>query len=291
VRRLLFASVLSGAAGCSLVFDFEGQQCTSKDDCVALGAEGATCVDSVCIVESSSGGAGGGPGTGGAAPDPRWDCLADFVPPEPGATIEHFYRFEDALTEAVPVNLEIKLCQILDNLCATPLDMPSPDANGALAMTLSSSFDGYLAVTADGLMNSYVLLQKPVTIPQSEKVIRMASEMVLSSLAENQGADYDPTKGVTIVLASNCLDERAANVKIASEQADDGGATSFYFQDEIPVLGATETDEQGAGGYINLPTTFIDYVTRRADTDQRIGSARMLARAGAITYVPIGPTE
>jgi hypothetical protein len=114
--------------------------------------------------------------------------------------------------------------------------------------------------------------------------------MVLSSLAENQGADYDPTKGVTIVLASNCLDERAANVKIFSQQAVDGNAASFYFQDEIPILSATETDEQGAGGFINLPTSFIDYVTRRADTDQEIGTAQMLARGGAITYVPIGPT-
>jgi hypothetical protein len=288
---LLFASLLSATAACSLVFDFEGQQCASKDDCVALGAENADCVDSVCVVsDGGAGGAGAGPGTGGAAPDPRWDCIADFVPPETGEMVEHLYRFEDALTEGVPANLDIKLCNILDNTCATPVDSPTADANGAIALTLSPSFRGYLAVTADGLMNSFVLLQEPVRIPQTEKVIRMASEMVLSSLAENQGADYDPTKGVTIVLASNCLDERAANVKIFSQQAVDGNATSFYFQDEIPILSATETDEQGAGGFINLPTSFIDYVTRRADTDQEIGTAQMLARAGAITYVPIGPT-
>jgi hypothetical protein len=292
-KRLLLASSLLVTASCSLVFDFEGQQCTSPEDCAALGAENASCVDSVCVADASTGGAGGsgaGPGTGGSTPDPRWDCIADFTPPETGETVEHFYRFEDALTEAVPVNLDITLCQILDNTCATPLDTPAADANGALALTLSASQEAYLTVTADGLMPAYVLLQKPVKIPQTEKVIRMASEMVLSSLAENQGADYDPTKGVTIVLASNCLDERAAGVKIFSQQATDGGATSFYFQDEIPILDATETDEQGAGGFINLPTTFIDYVIRRADTDEEIGSAQMLARAGSITYLPIGPT-
>jgi hypothetical protein len=246
----------------------------------------------VCVVDSSTGagGSGAGPGTGGSEPDPRWDCIKNFVPPETGAMVEHFYRFEDALTEGVPMNLDVKLCQILDNTCATPIDTPTPDANGAVALSLSSSFDGYLTVTADGLMTAYVLLQKPVKIPQTEKVIRMASEMVLSSLAENQGADYDPLKGVTIVLASNCLDERAAGVKIFSQQAVDGDATPFYFQDEIPLLDATETDEQGAGGFINLPATFIDYVTRRGDTDEEIGTARMLARAGAITYLPIGPT-
>jgi hypothetical protein len=289
---LLLTAWVAATAGCSLVFDFEGQQCASQDDCVALGAENATCVDSVCVVDSSggAGGTGAGPGSGGSAPDPRWDCIADFMPPETGATVEHLYRFEDALTEAVPTNLEVKVCQILDNTCATPIETPMADSNGLVTLELSASFDGYLAVTADGLMNSFVLLQKPVKIPQSEKVIRMASEMVLSSLAENQGADYDPTKGVTIVLASNCLDERAANVTIFSQQAVDGSAVPFYFQDAIPILDATETDEQGAGGFINLPTTFIDYVTRRADTGEDIGSAAMLARAGSITYVPIGPT-
>ncbi len=300
-----YAAILSTLAGCSLAFDYDAEQCESTTDCEALGVDNGACVDGVCIAGEGGTGAVGGGGNGGGgeggtggAPDPRWACLPDFEEPEPEGNLVHSYKFENALDPETPVaNLEIKLCALLDLDCATPIDMPVADSNGEVEISLAPNVDRYLAVTADGLMPAFVLLQKPVVIPQTQKVIRMASEAVLTSLAEAQGASYDPLKGVTIVLAVDCNDDRAEGVTIHSAQAEgDPDVEPFYFFNDIPDINATETDVQGAGGYLNLPIGLIDYTTKYGTEGSTlpgtvIGSASFRARAGAITYVPIGPTE
>ncbi len=301
-----FVALLSTLAGCSLAFDYDAVQCESAADCSALGVENGACVDGVCVAnEGAAGGggsggqgAGGSGGDGGSPVDPRWACVEGFQEPEPEGDLIHLYKFESAVDPETPLqNLQIKLCQIFEPDCETVIDMPVADATGAVELSLSPSFDGYLSVTADGLMPSFVLLQKPVVIPQTQKVIRMASQAVLTSLAAAQGATYDPMKGVTIVLAVDCSDERAPGVTIHSAQADaDPDATPFYFKNDIPDISATETDEQGAGGYLNLPIELIVYTIKFGTegntlTGTEIGSATFTARAGAITYVPVGPTE
>ena len=299
VRPSIALGVLAmTVANCSLALDFESVQCASKTDCTALGLENAECVGSVCVAqgEGGSGGSGGSAeGGGGSAPDPRWDCLDGFQQPtvEPQEMIEHFYRFEvaTALPGTPPQNLAVKVCNQIDVECTTPVDMPTPDANGALTLSLASTFDGFLVVTAENMLTGFVLLQPTVKLPQSEKVIRMIDEPNFINLVEFAGGTYDPMRGVGLVLAVDCQDDRAAEVKLISPDAD-AQTQPFYFKDGAPNIEETQTDEQGAGGYLNLPINkVIRLEMHRATTDELIGTTSFRARAGAIVYVPLGPTE
>ena len=90
---------------------------------------------------------------------------------------------------------------------------------------------------------------------------------------------------------SRALHQDAAEVKLISPDAD-AQTQPFYFKDGAPNIEETQTDEQGAGGYLNLPINkVIRLEMHRATTDELIGTTSFRARAGAIVYVPLGPTE
>jgi hypothetical protein len=130
-----------------------------------------------------------------------------------------------------------------------------------------------------------------VKLPQSEKVIRMIDEPNFINLVEFAGGTYDPLRGVGLVLAVDCQDDRAAEVRLVSPDAD-AETLPFYFKDGAPNIEETQTDEQGAGGFLNLPVNkVIRLEMHRATTDELIGTTSFRARAGAIVYVPLGPTE
>ncbi len=275
---------------CSLGFGLDREQCEKTADCSGFG--NAECVDKVCVAIESTGGGG----AGGSVPvDPKWDCIGNVEPPDPGGdTVRHVYRFVLAVDEShVPDNLSTQVCAGIDPDCENPKPgFPQPDANGLLELDLPvNDLSSFLKITSDETMPTTVFLQRPIIIPQTEKIIRMVSLETIIALAEGAAdVPYDPLKSSAVILTSNCLDERTSGVRIESAAADQD-TVPFYFNSSIPNPDVTETDTQGAGGFLNLPPGPATVKIYRASTDELIGTGTFLGQAGVLSYLPIGPTE
>ncbi len=283
------AVLFVAGGGCSIAFDLDREQCTEASDC--SGFANATCQDNVCVALDVSGGGGAG-GSGGGAVDPQWACLPGFeAPVPPGDTIQHNYRVEMATGApgTVPMGLAIEVCNTLDLMCTSPVDTPAPDANGAVLLDLDVAFDGYLRVTSDESMPTIVVLQRPVKFPQEQKVIRVIGQTNFEGLVSAADVTWDMTRGVAVVLTNNCLDMRAAGVRVESSDSD-AETVTFHFKGALPDPESTQTDEQGAAGFLNMPVGIAGVDIFRVSTGEYIGSASFRSQPGVISYVPIGPT-
>lgn len=290
-------SLLLGVGGlsCSLAFDLDREQCEQAADCSDVGFA-ATCENKVCVAISEGGG-GGGTGTGGAGGsppvDPLWGCLGTFQSPvtSPDQMIPYHYRVEGVLDPGVPpVGLTVKLCALLDFGCASPLPLDPPDADGNVFFTLRADFEAFLEIEGTDLMPTRAHLPvPPVVIPPKEKIIRAVTNPEFQQLVDASGQNYDPMRGIAVMLTVDCNDDRAAGVQLTTEDAD-ATTVDYYFKNQIPIFNATQTDDQGAGGWVNLPTGLVSGRATLASSLRSIGSASFNSRPGTISYVPIGPT-
>jgi hypothetical protein len=289
-----FALVLAaiGLVGCSLAFDFGEVQCDEAADCAERGFEGATCQANVCVQNSDGGGGTTGPGGGGegGAPDPSWACLGGFMPPEPKEDVTHEFQFELATEGGVaPEGLTVRLCALLDVNCETPIETLTTDAAGQTELTVAPSFEGFMEVESDETIPSLAFLGTLVTLPPSKQVIRLIRPNEFAALVTAAGQVYDMTDGVAVVLTQNCDDARALGVKISSSDIDDD-TVQFYFNGSLPDPQSTQTDDQGAAGFLNLPPGLVTVEARRASNDEFIGIVSFRSKAGHLTYVPVRPT-
>ncbi len=285
-----------GVPSCSLAFDLGREQCETAEDCTDLGLAGS-CVDKVCVEPAAGGGGstttgqGGEGGQGGV--DPQWDCIPGFQPPMPvsGEPVSYHYRIELATSAGdPPPGLTVQLCALLDVACANPLPLDPPDATGSVFFELPYGQVAYLDIDATELMPSRAYLPiPPVVLPPKEKVIRVVRTNEFNAIVISSGQTYDPTRGVAIMLTQNCDDDRAAGVTLETASAD-GTTIPYYFAGQLPNFEVTQTDGQGAGGWVNLPVTTVQATARRASNGQLIGTASFASRPGGISYVPIGPS-
>jgi hypothetical protein len=299
-RTLFLSAALLGLAcgGSSEQTCLPGQQyeCACSGDetgfqtCDASGEAFSEC--DCGVGASSAGGAATGGVGGGGAPDPalQWDCLEGFQPPPLGRSVIHRLRFEGAFSGSAPPSGIAQLCNILDAECAAPIHVNTLGANGAFEIEVGPSFDGYLAVEASGFLDSFVLLPRPVTIPQVERTIPLFSESDLASAAGRAGIDLDPDSTTALVLATNCFDQPAVGVDIESDVAMIYGAVPFYLTAAGFDFEATETDGAGRGGFLNIRPEPMGFELKIAGTRDGIGRTTAPLRLDGVNYVLLGPT-
>jgi hypothetical protein len=301
IGRLGGAAIVVGgvvvSSGCSLLFDLGRTQCETAADC--SGFPGSSCEDNVCVAAPSgpgAGGAGAGGGGAGGEVDPRWACLGTFETPKPpaGQEILQTLRFEWAVGDpgVVPPISKLTLCSSLDFDCTSPTDLPLPDATGTIEFEVAPKAQGFIEVLCDPLdacKPTLSHLQEPVVLPMKENLTRMVTPGQYDSLVIIAEQTDDPLRAPAVLTMEDCNDDRAAGVIFETEDGDPD-TVPFYFNGTLPDLEATETDEQGAAGFLNLPIKIINVVAKRKATGEFIGKATFTPRPGTISYVPIGPT-
>ncbi|MEJ7734203.1 MAG: hypothetical protein WKG00_34035 [Polyangiaceae bacterium] len=297
----MFGGVVAGS-GCSLLFDLGRTQCETAADC--SGFPGSSCEDNVCVAAPTSGPGSGGAGSGGSGgsggeggvPDARWACLGTFTTPKPpaGEKILQTLRFEYAVGDpGVPPPIsKLTLCTSLDFGCTKPVDIPLPDRSGTTTFEVFPKTQGFIEVECDPAeecKKTISHLQEPVVLPMKENLVRMVTPGQYLTLVAIADQTDDPMRAPAVLTVEDCNDDRAAGVIIETEDGDPD-TVSFYFNGTLPDLEATETDEQGAAGFLNLPIKIINVIARRKDTGEFIGKATFTPQAGTVSYVPIGPT-
>jgi protocatechuate 3,4-dioxygenase beta subunit len=115
------------------------------------------------------------------------------------------------------------------------------------------------------------------------------SRSALSALGASVGATLDPSRGVLAGTLTDCDNKPAAGVVFDVEQADEQ-TSSYYFQNGLPSVGRTATDEGGTAGFVNVPAGLVTVTTKLERTNQRIGSRTLLVRPGTLTAFSLPPT-
>jgi hypothetical protein len=296
VALLLFAPVLAAlASSCSLALGLGEEQCQTNADCDKRGFKNAQCSQHVCVAATGSGSSSSSTGTGGAGgSDPAWSCLPGFVSPVPSGTVQVDFQIVMATGAALPTDLKVKLCSSFDASCSSPVDANVIlDADGKHSFMVPPAFgNGYLEITsASGeTYPTLAFFGTDVIIPPALKVIRLTTPAQLNALLNLTMLTADPAHGIAIMLTSDCQDQRTAGVALVSVSGSDAKTVPFYFNGNLPDPNATQTDAEGAGGFLNLKPGVVKVQASRFATSEYIGDTTFQVRPQTISYVPIGPT-
>jgi hypothetical protein len=325
VATLFGVALIGYATSCSLALTFDEHQCEKDDDCKTRGFQNAVCSQNVCVAEASGSGTGSNmSSTSSGMVVPGFECLGTFKNPDPmGMAVNQQFYFENA-GSITPISMgEIKanLCSPLTADCLSPKQSNLvPDMEGHITVPVDQ-LPGYLEVKDAHPMNGaggatggdpmqdfrpvLVYENRPIKLPDAPpfdlvtkniRVITYADFVTLSQIVQ---ATEEPTMhGIVLAVTVDCNDQRAAGVQVSIDPSDkDDTTVAAYFKGQLPKLGQTETDSEGAFAMVNVPVNpngspkAVTLSTTLAATGQQIGSGTVFIRPGWITYVHIGPTE
>lgn len=313
LRLLLLAPFLAwGPGACSFALGLGEEQCDTAADCTARGFTNAACESHICVQSQTSGvttstttSTTGTGGEGGTLPD-EWKCLPGFMSPVATEPVPTEFQFQYATSTMVPPNLHVKLCSAFDSTCTSPVHpyedvLIDPTGDGKTTFTIPPGFAGFLDVVTElgagggggaqpeATIHAQAFLGNPPKLPPGTKLVRLTTETQKQGLLNLVHEEQTANHAVALVLTSDCNDNRVAGVKLTASPTD-GDTVPFYFKNSVPSTMATETDAEGAAGFLNLPLGVVTIEARRAVDDRYIGTITVQMTDGIISYVPINPT-
>lgn len=306
-----------GSAACSVLFSTNKEQCSTDDDCRARGAgfEGARCsLANVCVrptdpsVPTDAGTDSPAP-PGDSAVDPFACATQPLASPDPSKQVEVAIRYVDFSSGEAPTGVGARLCATSDPTCANPRttvegDGPydaGPEAGkgyvtlkaGSVRSPVEFGFEGFFEVRTNVYAPTVRFTSPPLRLPKNDldQIILRQSEIdYLADLALGKPASYDSVgHGLVFLLANDCNRTPLGGVSF-STTATDAKMVAFYVINTTPSTTETKTDPLGRAGFVNVPPGLHTFTATDAVTKKRLGSARILVRAGVATTVAVLPS-
>ncbi len=315
LKTLIFcAFVTAGGLACSLLLDPNSeQQCSTDQDCTNRGGPfvGLTCVNNVCVTSDS--GANDAPPDSPETEGGPWSCLGNVTLPDGGAANVNVIVPLADLSTQMPLKTNdvlARVCAKIDVNCTSPLQTTQPDAQGALELTLTAGFDGFVIITpilpspdggADGgddagdaappdvYVPSFVFFNPPIEKDTIYSTIVMVHLSALGQIAQVEGTTIDPSLGAVFMETVDCNAQPSAGVSVSLDSTTTS-TQGFYFKQGLPVLNAPSTDVSGYAGFVNVPLGTRTVTGKLESTQQEIGTATVFTRASFISYTVMAPT-
>jgi hypothetical protein len=312
------ALVALGAGACSVLFAPDTDQCAKDSDCAARGAgfESMRCsADSVCV-SSDVVRADAGPDVDAAADsavDPFACANLPAPSPDPSKQLDMTLRYTDFSTGAPPQNTLVRLCANTDPTCANARatlvgDGPGdagPEGgtgwiktkvDGTVASKVELGFEGFFEAKAPQYPPTFRSTSPALRNPKNEfeqLLLRPAEiKFLADEMLKKPGSYQSGTHGLVFVFARDCNQQPIAGATFTTS-AVDPIMQLFYVINSAPSITDTKSDSLGRGGFLNAPPgihTFSAFMGE-GDKKKRIGSARMLVRAGANTTIAVAPSQ
>lgn len=294
---------------CSLVLDADRLQCSVDADCAAHGFGTAACERGLCapsdFFEGSFGSAGAAdatrPARSGGGVDVRDRSVRPAAAPSTVATGGERTTSLYALSLELPrrftrsaADLELRLCGMDDASCARGARAPATvDAAGQVRLELDAGYRGYLEISDPDLMPTLIFLPRPA-LPESSPVLyRLLGPLDIELLLRRAELPQTNADGFAIALVLDAAGQRAAGGELSIEAASGGDAGAmgvpYYYRDGVATQAAQGTDEQGAGGWSQLPVGLLRARARRSDDGDLIAVAELWSRPGYVSIVPLQP--
>lgn len=310
MRSGLVAAALAAVAcgACSVLFSPSADQCTTDGDCTARGAAFASThcsADSLCVSTV-------GLDAALDADDPLACGKLPAASPDPTKQLDMTMRFTDFSTGLPPENTLVRLCSAIDTNCInarTTLEGDGPGdagpeggkgwfkprADGGMVSTkIEFGFEGFFEVRAPQYPPSFRSTSPPLRNPTNDfeqLLFRPVELKFLSDELLGPGSYESVGHGLVFLFARDCNLVPIPGVTFTTS-ATDPLLQLFYLVNSAPSITDTKSDALGRGGYVNVPPglhTFSAYFGE-GDNAKRLGSARMLIRAGAVTTLAVPPS-
>ncbi len=306
-------AVASGA--CSVLFSTTDHQCKTDGDCTARGAgfQSTRCsADSVCVSAAVDGDSGVDAASNRAI-DPFACANLPAPSPDPSKQLEMAMRYTDFSTGMPPENTLVRLCAATDPNCANAratLEGSGPGdagieggtgwvktrADGTVSTKIELGFEGFFEARAVQYPPTFRSTSPALRNPKNEfeqLLLRPAEIKFLSDEALGKPGSYDSNgHGLVFVFARDCNQQPIPGASFTTS-ATDPIMQLFYIINSAPSITDTKSDSLGRGGYINVPPgihTFSAFYGEGAQK-KRIGSGRVLVRAGAATTIAVAPSQ
>jgi hypothetical protein len=274
--------VACALSGCSFIYDERPTQCSVDSDCKELQADlDLICDEGLCVEPTSTPGAEN-------SQEP-WGCLETgekLVSTQPRVTQE--IPLVNVVTRMPPANIEALVCQKFDEQCESPSERLTADQDGVIEFTVNAGFDGFLDISADGIMPSRVQFfnvtdqgrtTTPLLIPESE----------IDFISELSGVTYNPEKVTVIMELSDCTGKPLKHATGETDAATDD-TRIVYLLNHFPSPDEVATSEDGLVALFNLePGT----ITLRGVTQDGVtfASEGIVAPSGYIVYLGLRPNQ
>lgn len=301
--------MLALCLSCSIALDADRRQCTVDTDCARRGFDGALCDQGLCAGRSElhdarstaapaleSRGAGerepaAEGSTSSGAPEQDERAVSDRLP-APGLRYE--LRLELPRRSSLePADLDLRLCRLEDEVCGDEWPaVPIPDATGSLTLELDATFQGYLEINAPELVPTLAALPLPHTPGVEPVTYRLLEQRDFELLLWRAELPRDEGRGFAIVLVHDAAGARTSGGELSlgtTASGQDEDAVAYYFRDGIPTRAAQSTDEQGAGGWSQLPAGVLAAQASHELSGAPLGAATFRSRPGQVSIVPLHP--
>jgi len=305
--------VAVGSGACSLLFATDKDQCATDGDCAARGAgfESLRCsADSVCVSTNVTDAA---TESADSAIDPLACANLPAPSPDPSKQLAMTMRYTDFSTGAAPMNTVVRLCAATDPNCdnaRATLEGDGPGdagpeagsgwiktrADGTVAAKVELGFEGFFEARAVQYPNTYRSTSPALRNPTNEfeqLLLRPAEIKFLANEALSKPGAYESDgHGLVFVFARDCNQQPIPGASFTTS-ATDPLLQLFYIINSAPSITDTKSDSLGRGGFINVPPGIHTFNAFIGDGDQkkRIGSGRVLVRAGAATTIAVAPSR
>lgn len=314
---LLATALVALASGaCSVLFSTSKEQCATDDDCRARGAgfESSKCsLENVCVgkaiaPETDASVPDSSPNVDAAA-DPFW-CQKEALPnPDPNRKVDLSIRYLDFTSGQPAQSLIVRLCAQTDGQCNNPRTtlegngtadagpdggggFVAPKVDGTATAKVEYGFEGFFEVKSSVYQPTFRYTSPPLrgSTAFEQIILRPAELNYLADLALGKPNSYESVgHGLVFVFARDCNQQPLSGVSFTTT-AQDPLMQLFYVINTQPSIVDKQTDGLGRAGYVNMPPGLHTFTAEFAATKQRIGSARVLVRAGAATTIAVLPS-
>lgn len=283
VTRVFILSVLVlVASSCSALIDVDKEQCTTDNDCAALGAafKGSVCEQNVCVKPTE-----GAAGEGGGPSDPL-ACAPVEISTEDRVKFSFAPIYAAGAEPAEPKPFIIKACDQLDLECDKPVFGPlEVNAGAPQDFMVKPGFAGYFDIKNPDTVDGLLFLGRPVNQDTAGWAITMPTPQLVAGLGLATGEVLDPEKGFILAVARDCAGALLPGVTVANSK----GGLGYYFLMNLPDTTLTETKVQGAAGFANVPinTTILTGVHNASG--HALGPVSVRVKAGTLSFAELWP--
>ncbi len=257
---VLLGACLATTGGCLVALDPDAVQCASPVDCGA----GFSCIDSYCDRDQSV-----------------WSCLEE-PPPRlaPGAMIRHEMMVRNGASGLPLSGARIRACELDDPLCAdrTIWEGTSPE-DGQISFEVPRAFDGVLLAEREGYRGGLMRLL-PSESERPGALFSLFPAGLFGVLVSTAGVSADRDTTLLLVDVEDCTGALGVGVEVEVAGRVDG--VPVYLRDNVLDPDATQTDEVGLGGVVDVSPGSYEVITRVAQGGQEIARTTVPVPTGFV---------
>ena len=224
-------------------------------------------------------------------PDPL-GCRNVLAPRDITRPLALAVRYKDVRGQ-VPEGVSTLLCDGTDPSCRAPLAVSADNATGAVTATIYYGFDGFFDLRSPApFVPTYRVASQPLqsSVTYEQPLWRAAELDAWADAALGGRNVYDSaTHGIVFLSVRDCNQTLLSGIAVTTTAVDPLVRFVVLAPNGQGTPGAV-TGEAGALAIVNVPPGLHTFTAEFAGTKKRLGSTRILVRAGAVTALDLLPS-